>query len=40
VDRPLHQALHDKSAATVVVDVKHADLKSVAMKSGKTGETL
>lgn len=23
VDRPLHQALHDKSAATVVVDVKH-----------------
>lgn len=25
VDRPLHQALHDKSAATVVVDVKHHD---------------
>jgi hypothetical protein len=23
VDRPLHQALHDKSAATVVVDVHH-----------------
>jgi len=23
VDRPLHQALHDKSAATVVVDVTH-----------------
>jgi uncharacterized RDD family membrane protein YckC len=29
IDQPLHQALHDKSAATVVVDVKHA----------KTGET-
>ncbi|NJC63854.1 RDD family protein [Planosporangium flavigriseum] len=23
IDQPLHQALHDKSAATVVVDVKH-----------------
>jgi uncharacterized RDD family membrane protein YckC len=23
IDRPLHQALHDKSAMTVVVDVKH-----------------
>jgi uncharacterized RDD family membrane protein YckC len=43
VDRPLHQALHDKSAATVVVDVKHHDVKRhdvkrQDMKHQKTGE--